>query len=160
MLNKNGNKVVIKGDVNVGEEGVFSGRDTNITEIYHVDSKTVLMEDIPLNVSGYINRTEERRNLIKAIIDTDVVQIYGISGIGKTELVQDITRELKTKYEKSYFISSYENEDVNLSEVISFSGSKLNLLDQVKLYKTLIVIDNYNCTIDKLVQEFREANRI
>ena len=127
-------------------------------ELYKVLPQT---NKLPSFKSQYLSRDEEKE--ILAILDTqDCVQVYGISGIGKTELTISIANYLKAQFETVIWLDGdiLEKEGVNFSSVhIRRFNSRINLEFLLQRHKTLVIVDNLNQNITSFFNDFKKHNQ-
>lgn len=139
-----------------GNKNIQAGGDVNICVNRYIQSYQ-LLEDVP-----NVNEEYVERGYIKAILDNlkhnNIIQVYGISGIGKTELVKSVINKMR-KAEKVYWISCDDtNEKVDLSCINNIYGKNINLLDKINKEKAIIVLDNYNEKLRNICDEFNKIN--
>lgn len=153
MLNK---QVNIDQKIEYGSNNNQAGRDININN-YIQNSKKILLENIPNCTDDYISRTEIEEELIRAINTNNIVQIYGISGIGKTELMKYVLSKLE--HIRKFWIACDDGEEgIDLSNIQTLSGKSINLLEKINIDNIMIVIDNYNGRISEICNVFNENN--
>jgi hypothetical protein len=112
--------------------------------------------------SEYLERKEELE-IIEKINSQKILQLYGISGIGKTELSKKIS--LKLQKENKYKIiwingDDIKNKDATLSSVHidTYENSAVNILELIKNEKTILILDNFNNNIKSIMEEFESSN--
>ncbi|MFD3156686.1 trypsin-like peptidase domain-containing protein [Haloimpatiens sp. FM7330] len=113
--------------------------------------------DIPKVDDKYINRKKYEKDIIELLSKKKIVQVYGLSGIGKTQLVTQIINSEKNKFEKVYWIDIKDQNDgkIDLKKAIIFGKNKpINLEEIIKRYETLIVIDNLNNNAEDVFESF------
>ena len=117
---------------------------------------------LPAFKTRYYERREEQE-IIEILKNKHYIQIYGISGIGKTELTISIGNSLKNQFDSIIWLngdSFLENEPINLASVhiLKFSNS-LNLEYFLQEFKVLLIIDNLNFNINELIGAFNQVNK-
>ncbi|MDK0626288.1 hypothetical protein P5F04_05145 [Clostridium perfringens] len=133
-----------------------AGRDINIYSNRNISSYQ-LLENVPNTNEEYIERNYTN-TILNYLKDKNIIQIYGISGIGKTELVKSVISKIK-KDKKIYWISCDDtNEKVDLSCINNIYGKHINLLDKINKEKAIIVLDNYNAKLTNIRDEFNRIN--
>lgn len=117
---------------------------------------------LPAFKTRYYERGEEK-DIIEILKNKHYVQIYGISGIGKTELTISIGNSLKDQFESVIWLngdSFLENEPINLASVnISKFSNSLNLEYFLQEFKVLLIIDNLNFNINEFIESFNQVNK-
>ena len=141
---------------------------TKIEEVLHFLPKTfeyyrILPQTnkLPSFKTKYYKR-EEEDDIIKKLKTQNYIQIYGISGIGKTEISISIGNQLKNNFDSVLWINGdiLNNDKVNLSSIqISKFNNSLNLEYFLQEYKILIIVDNLNNNVSEFIKLFEESNR-
>ena len=113
--------------------------------------------------SCYLER-EEELEIIEKLRSQKILQLYGISGIGKTELSKKIS--LKILNENKYKIiwingDDVKNKDATLSSIHidKYENSAVNILELIKNEKTILILDNFNKNIKSIKEEFISSNK-
>ncbi|ELC8349352.1 hypothetical protein QYB82_000144 [Clostridium perfringens] len=150
MLNRQDNNVL-------GDKSILSGRDTILNFIMS-DKVVSLIEGIPKVNNEYVERVELEKELVDKINRYNILQVYGMSGIGKTELVKKGIKYLANNYDKIYWLSCNLDSNIELDNIHTISGAKINILDKIKSSKVLIVLDNIKNDIKRLATIFNENN--
>lgn len=141
---------------------ILAGGDITIHNII-VEKSFSLRMNVPEVDSEFIPRINLEQKLKKMIEEESILQIYGFSGIGKTELVKKVLQDTKDKYNKIYWLRApdeieNDSEILNLEEICTFSGSKISILERISTEKTLVVVDNYNCPLNEVKTIFERNN--
>jgi len=116
---------------------------------------------LPSFKTKYFERDEETY-IIGQIQNKDYLQIYGISGIGKTELTISLANSLQNQYDSVIWLDgdSIDTETLNLSSVhISKFNNTLNLDYFLQEFKILLIVDNLNSNINEFVELFKCSNK-
>lgn len=126
-------------------------------EQYDFDSER--MDNIPYNVFCFLDR-ELFYEQIKAHFDKEsIVQIYGPSGIGKTEIAKGFARKYSENYDYILWFDMSYVKGINgfsLSRIAA-RGGEFDLERYLKNFKCLVVLDNLNYSCDFL-GHFTEIN--
>ncbi len=110
--------------------------------------------------SQYFERSEEQE-ILDHFEEHDFIQIYGVSGIGKTELSINLAHSLKNNFETIIWIEGepIENDQFDLSSVhISRFNSTINLEFLLHRHKTLVIVDNLNEKVQSFIDLFTSNN--
>ena len=69
----------------------------DITQNYYLQKSTGcrLLNKVPKPDTDYVVRKSEEEKITNAIKGNNIIQIYGISGSGKTELVKKVVSQIK-----------------------------------------------------------------
>lgn len=114
---------------------------------------------IPLLSENYKTRPEEDV-IIQMLEQVDLVQIYGLSGIGKSLLTLAVAGKLDNQFETVFWFDGKEFDPRNLSNVtIKRMGESINLSTALELYKTLVIVDNLNEGVRDLLDCFYSHNK-
>lgn len=116
---------------------------------------------LPALKSQYYERDDEKE-ILGQLEFHNYIQIFGVSGIGKTELSISIANHLKGDFETIIWLDgeSVEKENFNLSSVlISKFNSTINVEFLLQRHKTLLVVDNLNEGVQAFVDQFKVNNK-
>jgi len=118
------------------------------------------VSQLPSNRGKYFDR-EEEDIIIEKLATKPIIQIYGLSGIGKTELAIKIARKEYDKYDTILWIDcdfvGSGNIDFAAVKIQKFDKS-VNLTTILSTYKCLLIFDNANLDTAKIRQEFLKFN--
>ena len=114
---------------------------------------------LPLLNEDYKTRPEEDE-IIQMLETIDFVQVYGLSGIGKSMVSLAIAEKLNSQYETVFWLDGSNIDPSSLSNVtIKRMGEEINIKTAVELYKTLIIVDNLNEGVSYLQDYFTSSNK-
>ena len=102
--------------------------------------------------TDYVVRKSEEEKITNAIKGNNIIQIYGISGSGKTELVKKVVSQIKDF--NCFWVSCEKAEEISLYSVYNMLGQNFNLLSKIDGTKSLIVLDNVFSGINNVISEF------
>lgn len=145
-----------------GSNNDQAGRDINKTynNIYNntYSAKVRLLESAPKPDEDSVDR-KEKYNLLNEIKNNNVIKVYGISGIGKSELVKEALSEERNR--KVYWISCEDefDEKVDLSYISTILGNNINIIETLQSKEIVLVIDNYNQEIKDICTQFLNNNK-
>ena len=107
----------------------------------------------------YYTRDEERA--IKLLLkQQQVIQLYGISGIGKTELAIKVSQDFSSKFDTIIWLDGEFNKNFNINSAkIDKFNKRVNLANAISSYKTLVIIDNCLDDAIKISKEFSQISR-
>jgi hypothetical protein len=110
----------------------------------------------------YYPRKEENE-VIEILKNVDFLQIYGLSGIGKSELSIRIANILIPKYEVVLWIDAEESNFTDISfksvKILKFD-TPINLSHFLEKYKCLLVVDNLNIGTQNTLRQFELFNKM
>ncbi|GHV84993.1 hypothetical protein AGMMS50230_06010 [Spirochaetia bacterium] len=107
----------------------------------------------------YFERKDEEKIVIDGLKKNGFVQIYGISGVGKTEIAKSILNTLKNDYETAIWIDGESTDNIDFYSVhVSRFNSFINLSTLIENYKIIVVFDNYNKNVKSLYENFVSIN--
>lgn len=99
-------------------------------------------------------------DIIKELLDKSILQIFGISGLGKTEVVKSICSKINSDFESSIWIDKSNLNSFNFESVhISKFNSNINLKTLLENHKIVLILDNFNENLNELKQQFDEYNK-
>lgn len=116
---------------------------------------------LPAFKTKYYERREEK-DIIKILEGQDYIQIFGISGIGKTELTISIGNYLQKEFDSVIWLNGdlLENEAINLSAVhIHKFNNPFNLEYFLQEFNVLLIIDNLNSNVNEFIGLFNSSNK-
>lgn len=113
---------------------------------------------LPLLKSDYQHRPEEAdiENLLR---EKGFLQIYGLSGIGKSQLTIAIANNLSEQFDTVLWFDgkSIIPNDLNKASLRRM-GKDINLATVLKMFKILFIVDNLNENVKDLLDNFSKYN--
>ncbi len=126
-------------------------------ELYKLLPQT---NNIPNFSSKKYFKREVETDIVNDILEKNILQIYGISGIGKTELAKSMSNTLIKNFESAIWINGDNLSNINFESVdISKFNSSINLKTLLENHKIVLVFDNFNENIKELKKQFDEYNK-
>ncbi len=115
---------------------------------------------LPSFKTKYFERKEESE-IIEKLKVLNHLQIFGISGIGKTEISISIANSLQEQFESIIWLDGDSLSELhNLSSVhISKFNNTLNLDYFLQEFKILLLVDNLNTNVNEFVSLFATSNK-
>lgn len=120
-----------------------------------------MTNSLPEVKAGYLKRDEE--SIALSILDShNLLFLYGISGIGKTDLAVSIADQLKVKHMFDVIVW-VEGREINSVESLSCLEiervqSKQNILGLIKRKRVLLVIDGLDSNVDEIIPILLKEN--
>lgn len=113
---------------------------------------------IPQSSLHYVQRDKESK-AFQALLETQsIVEIVGVSGIGKSEFAKQVTKDISQNFESLFWINGSEYESLDSVKLCRF-GYEVNLRFVLENYKSLVIVDNLNENVAKLNEDFHKANK-
>lgn len=113
---------------------------------------------IPQSSLYYVQRDKESK-AFQALLETQsIVEIVGVSGIGKSEFAKQVTKDISQNFESSFWINGSEYKSLDSVKLCRF-GYEVNLRFVLENYKSLVIVDNLNENVAKLNEDFQKANK-
>lgn len=113
---------------------------------------------IPQSSLYYVQRDKESK-AFQALLETQsIVEIVGVSGIGKSEFAKQVTEDISQNFESLFWINGSEYESLDSVKLCRF-GYEVNLRFVLENYKSLVIVDNLNENVAKLNEDFQKANK-
>jgi hypothetical protein len=115
--------------------------------------------NVPLPSPNYVNRPEEVEvyNLLE---EKQIVQVYGLSGIGKSQLVMSIAGKHGGNYDTVLW---FDGDKVNANDFASIYtnrlGESINLKTVLGQFRILLVVDNLNEGVRAFMANFLDNNK-
>ena len=109
---------------------------------------------LPLQKPGYVHRPEESE--IEYILKNhDFIQIYGLSGIGKTQLSIAVANNLTEEFDTILWLTGESLANGSLENVcVQRMKTSVNLAYLLNKFKVLVIVDNLNTNVDNLMNQF------
>lgn len=125
-------------------------------QYYLLFPQTNVLPNLPVD---YEERPDEE-TVAKALTQTDFLQIYGLSGIGKTLLSIAVANNLSSDYDTILWFNGSDIDVFNLHSVkIQRMEGAVNLDTVLRMFKMLIVVDNLNENVSVLQSSFYDCNK-
>lgn len=113
---------------------------------------------IPQSSLYYVQRDKESK-AFQALLETQsIVEIVGVSGIGKSEFAKQVTKDISQNFESLFWINGNEYKSLDSVKLCRF-GYEVNLRFVLENYKSLVIVDNLNENVAKLNEDFQKANK-
>ena len=113
---------------------------------------------LPLQKADYQHRPEE--NAIEDLLkEKDFLQIYGLSGIGKSQMTIAIANDLSEQFDTVLWFdgNSIISNDLNKASLRRM-GEDINLASILQMFKILVIVDNLNEHVGDLIDSFSKYN--
>lgn len=102
---------------------------------------------------------DKESKAFQALLETQsIVEIVGVSGIGKSEFAKQVTEDISQNFESLFWINGSEYESLDSVKLCRF-GYEVNLRFVLENYKSLVIVDNLNENVAKLNEDFQKANK-
>lgn len=113
---------------------------------------------IPQPAPNYILRSLESEELISILEHQSIVEVYGVSGIGKSEFAKQIAKDISQEFDTILWIKGNEFDTLDSVRLCQF-GYEVNLRFILENYKSLVIIDNLNETVNDFSDDFLKSNK-
>ena len=113
---------------------------------------------IPQSSLYYVQRDKESKAFQALLEAQSIVEIVGVSGIGKSEFAKQVTKDISQNFESLFWINGSEYESLDSVKLCRF-GYEVNLRFVLENYKSLVIVDNLNENVAKLNEDFQKANK-
>lgn len=114
---------------------------------------------LPLQHENYKDRPEENE-IIEKLKSVDCLQIFGLSGIGKTQLSLAVANNLSSQFQTILWFDGEKTDVNNLhNAVIRRMGEEINLAAALERFCTLVIVDNLNDSVGDLFTNFSKYNK-
>lgn len=113
---------------------------------------------IPQSSPNYIRRSFESEELISKFEHQSIVEVYGVSGIGKSEFAKQIAKDISHEFDTVLWIKGTEFDTLDSVRLCQF-GYEVNLRFILENYKSLVIIDNLNENVNDLSSDFLKSNK-
>lgn len=152
-------KIILQNILNVKTKTLLHRYLPTAYELYKVLPQT---NTIPNFTSKKYFKRDVEKDIIDTLLKNRILQVYGISGLGKTELIKSIANTLVKDFESAIWISG---DNLSTIDFESVHTSKLNpdsdivLKTLLKNHKIILLLDNVNDDLNNLKRNFEKYNR-
>ncbi|WP_337959789.1 tetratricopeptide repeat protein [Photobacterium damselae] len=125
-------------------------------------TKKHLIDSLPKHDSKTYFLRNDEEDIIKKLESNKFLQIYGPSGIGKSELSKSIASKMLGSFDDLIWVNGdyVNNRDFDFSSVyVSTYNSKVNVAASLENKKILLILDNFNDNALKIYREFISLNK-
>lgn len=129
-----------------------------LTESYQFYAIFPKRNCIPQSSRHYIHRTKESIELKDLLKKQQVVDIVGVSGIGKSEFAKQVAKEICLDFDSLLWINGCDYENLDAVKICQFDYY-VNLRFVLENYKSLIIVDNLNESVSDFSEAFQNANK-
>ncbi len=114
---------------------------------------------LPMQKQEYRHRPEEKE-IEERLEKNDFLQIYGLSGMGKTETAIAVANNLSDKFDTVLWLYELNKEYISLSDIhIQRLEESINLEHLLSMFRVLIVVDNLNDNVETLKDNFLSKSK-
>ena len=113
---------------------------------------------IPQSSAHYIPRIKESTELQALLRNQPVVEVVGVSGIGKSEFAKQAAKEISQDFESLLWVNGNDFGNLDSVRICQF-GNDINLRFALENYKCLVIVDNLNKAVSEFNEAFQNANR-
>lgn len=113
---------------------------------------------LPLQKPGYQHRPEEVE-VEEMLKEKDFLQIYGLSGIGKSQMTIAVANSMSKQFDTILWFDGNSLVPNDLCKTtLRRMGEDINLTVILKMFKILIIVDNLNDNLSDLLASFTMHN--
>lgn len=113
---------------------------------------------LPLQKSDYQHRPEEK-DIEELLKEKDFLQIYGLSGIGKSQMTISIANDLSEHFDTVLWFDGNSIVPNDLKKAsLRRMGEDINLASILQMFKILVIVDNLNENVGDLLDSFGKYN--
>ena len=113
---------------------------------------------LPLQKSDYQHRPEEK-DIEELLREKDFIQIYGLSGIGKSQMTISIANDLSEHFDTVLWFDGNSIVPNDLKKAsLRRMGEDINLASILQMFKILVIVDNLNESVGDLLDSFGKYN--
>lgn len=113
---------------------------------------------IPQSSIHYVGRQQETKVLQEKLKQHPLVEIVGVSGIGKTEFAKQVAKDISQNFELVFWIDGNDYKDLDSVKLCQFAYD-VNLRFVLQNYKSLVIVDNLNENVLQFRDEYNTANK-
>lgn len=112
---------------------------------------------IPQSSLHYIARINESKELQTLLTEQPIVEVVGISGIGKSEFAKQVAKDISQNFDSLLWINGCDFKNIDSVKISQF-GYDVNLRFVLENNKSLVVVDNLNENVVEFREAFQKAN--
>ena len=113
---------------------------------------------IPQSSIHYVARLQETKAFQEKIRQQPLVEIVGVSGIGKTEFAKQVAKDISQNFEAVFWVDGNDYKDLDSVKLCQFAYD-VNLRFVLQNYKCLVIVDNLNDNVLQFRDEYNTANK-
>lgn len=113
---------------------------------------------IPQSSINYVTRRQETKALQEILRKQPLVEIVGVSGIGKTEFAKQVAKDISQNFEAVFWVDGNDYRDLDSVKLCQFAYD-VNLRFVLQNYKCLVIVDNLNDNVLQFRDEYNTANK-
>ena len=113
---------------------------------------------IPQSSIHYVPRLQETEELQTILREQSIVEIVGVSGIGKTEFAKQIAKNICQNFDALFWIDGNDYKNLDSVKLCLFAYD-VNLRFVLQNYKCLVIVDNLNENVTQFRDEYDKANK-
>lgn len=103
-------------------------------------------------------RLQETKALQEKLRQQPLVEIVGVSGIGKTEFAKQVAKDISQNFEAVFWVDGNDYKDLDSVKLCQFAYD-VNLRFVLQNYKCLVIVDNLNDNVLQFRDEYNTANK-
>ncbi len=126
--------------------------------IKKLNEEYIYTNTLPQNDEDFIERTDNKRDILELLNQNNHVLLHGISGIGKTDIAKDIAKELHEEYSIVWIDGSILNkpEDLKATKIERYNVSQ-NIIGLMNNSKVCLIIDDLTNNLKSIIS-YIESN--
>lgn len=113
---------------------------------------------IPPSSPHYIPRIKESQELQKLLETQSVVEVVGVSGIGKSEFAKQVAKEVSQYFDTMFWIDGKDYANLESIKLCQF-GYEVNVKYVLENKRCLLIFDNLNENVVGFSEAFSRANK-
>lgn len=113
---------------------------------------------IPQASLHYIPRFKESEEMQTLLREQSLVNIVGVSGIGKSEFSKQVAKEICQDFDSLLWINGSDYKNLDSVRICQFSY-EVNLRFVLENKKSLLIVDNLNENVRDFCEAFQTANK-
>ena len=113
---------------------------------------------IPPSSPHYIPRIKESQELQKLLETQSVVELVGVSGIGKSEFAKQVAKEVSQYFDTMFWIDGKDYANLESIKLCQF-GYEVNVKYVLENKRCLLIFDNLNENVVGFSEAFSRANK-
>lgn len=113
---------------------------------------------IPQSSIHYVVRQQDSEELQAKLKTQSLVEIVGVSGIGKSEFAKQVAKDISQSFETVFWIDGNDYKDLDSIKLCQFAYD-VNLRFILQNHRCLVIVDNLNENVLRFRDEYHTANK-
>ena len=120
------------------------------------------VSNVPLQLSSFVGRAAERHAIADRLLDSRLVTLTGLGGVGKTRLSIAVSADIASRFDRVWFVDLTPARDANAVVAITSAvvgaddqpgrTALASLIEQLTSARSLVILDNCEHILEPVMQ--------